>query len=88
MSCARDSQISNFDKFEVRNKIAITHLLYTMTIIFNLVVVVMYWGIIHNETIEKHIKDGPPMKVYLQYMIHIIPAFSCLVNCFITNIAL
>ena len=88
ISCSKDPNINNLERSEVKSKIAITHLMYTLSLLFNLVVISMYWTLIHPKTIGKHRKDGPPMKVVCQYMVHIIPAVCCLVNTVITNLVM
>ena len=88
MSCVSDKNINHFERYEVRRKIALTHLLYTISVLFNLVVVAIYWPVIHPDTIEKHRKDGPEIKVTCQYMVHSIPAAACFINLRITNMIL
>ena len=63
ISCSKDVNINSLERNEIKSKIAITHLMYTIAILFNIVVVSIYWTIIHPETIEKHRRDGPPLKV-------------------------
>ena len=47
LSCVSDKNINHFERYEIRRKIAFTHLLYTFSIIFNIIVVSLYWPIIH-----------------------------------------
>ena len=88
ISCSKDQNINHLERNEIKSKIAITHLMYTIAILFNLVVVSIYWTVIHPETMPKHRKNGPPLRVTCQYMIHIIPAICCLINTIITNLVL
>lgn len=60
--------------------------LYSIAIICNLVVISMYWTLIHSRTIVKYKTDGGPyVRVVCQYAVHAIPAIVCLSNTIITN---
>lgn len=61
------------------------HLLYTMCILGNLVVVVMYWNFIHHLKIGSYIEEGDMTKVVCQYMVHIVPGVCCLIHSWMTN---
>ena len=63
------------------------HLLYSLSILFNLVVVVVYWSMLHEKAVEKW-KDTPiygPGRVRHLYTVHTFPAISCLINSAVTN---
>ena len=60
--------------------------LYSLAIICNLVVVALYWSLIHRKTIVKYKNDGGPyVRVVCQYAVHSIPAIVGLANTIITN---
>ena len=64
------------------------HMFYSFSIPLNLMVVILYWNLIHHKTIGKHRADGPWYKPVCQYWIHIVPAVCCITNSAITNIVL
>lgn len=64
------------------------HLFYSLAIIFNVIVVGIYWPLIHPKTIPKHLKAGYMPLIICQYWNHSVPAICCLINSSITNIVL
>ena len=69
-------------------QISTNHIFYSFAIPLNLIVVSLYWNLIHHKTIGKHREDGPWYKVVCQYWVHIVPAVCCLINTAISNIVL
>ena len=83
MSASKNAKFS-----KDRAQMAKHHFLYTICILFNFVVVSIYWPVIHPKTIGKHRADGPYAKVLCQYCVHTIPAIVCLINSSMTNCVL
>ena len=71
---------------KAKNLQLIHHVLYSLSILMNLFVVIIYWFILHKGQMEKH-KDFPG-RIFHLYYVHSTPAFACLVNSYITNCVL
>eukprot|EP00355_Strombidium_rassoulzadegani_P008867 CAMPEP_0168623558 /NCGR_PEP_ID=MMETSP0449_2-20121227/8896_1 /TAXON_ID=1082188 /ORGANISM="Strombidium rassoulzadegani, Strain ras09" /LENGTH=158 /DNA_ID=CAMNT_0008664961 /DNA_START=172 /DNA_END=645 /DNA_ORIENTATION=- len=80
------SRTVTFSKNEEQQ--AVCHFLYTFCILANIVVVCVYWGVIHEQTIHKHRSEGPFIKVVCQYMVHVVPALCCLANSCISKVVM
>ena len=63
LQCELNKEIKNFKNQKIRALLAKQHFLYSICIMMNIVVVLVYWPIIHPETIGKHHRDGPYIKV-------------------------
>ena len=62
-------------------------MLYTISLICNLVVMTVYWSILHSEQMEIHMRDpgvGPARCFHLK-IVHTIPGITCLINSYITK---
>ena len=68
--------------------LTINHTLYTLAILVNMTVMIVYWSIIHWATIENHRREGPWTKVLCQYWIHLAPAACCLIHTLMTNMVM
>jgi len=69
---------------------ALHHMLYSFSIIMNLVVVIVYWSVLHEDAIAKH-KDVPQVgwiRVIHLHTVHSFPAMSCLLNSYCTRVVL
>lgn len=88
MFAVRNIKLGISSKSEDKNPKRIQIFLYTMCIIGNCVVVIVYWTAIHHVTIPQHRADGPYTKVLCQYFVHIVPAVICVINSSITNCVL
>ena len=86
IKCLHTKDISNFTKH--RRLIAAHHFFYSLVIICNLMVVCVYWTMIHHDTIDKYRGDGPFIRVVCQYTTHIVPAVVCVVNTALTRCVL
>ena len=75
-------------KFDIATKIqALHHMLYTVSLICNLVVMTVYWTILHSEQMEIHSQDpivGGGRCFHLK-IVHTIPGITCLINSYITK---
>ena len=65
---------------------ALNHFLYSLSIIMNIVTVSVYWIIIHKENMKE--LEGQQLPIFQQYIVHVVPAFCCWFNAFISNIVL
>ena len=54
--------------------------------ISNIVVMVVYWSVLHEEQMIKH--QGHSGKIYHMYAVHLFPGISCFFNTVSTNIVL
>ena len=68
------------------------HLMYTLSVLFNLVTVVVYWSFLHEMIIEKF-TSSPNISaknkrgiIFHMYIVHSLPALACLINALATNV--
>ena len=77
--------VTQIDDIHVRtNLLASHHMLYTLSIFMNLVTMMVYWGLLHEECPQKY---GPEqMNIFVKcYNCHIVPPLVCAVNSLMTN---
>ena len=67
--------------------VAWNHLLYSISIIFNFIVVSVYWTMLYQETIKLYYPNHPS-EFLQQVIVHIQPALFCVVNSYITEIVM
>lgn len=58
------------------------HLLYSMSITMNFVVVTVYWTFLHQGALAKHrdVPDVGHLRVIHLYIVHTFPGLACLLN--------
>jgi len=61
------------------------HLLYTISLMCNFVVMSIYWTMLHKQEMEE---AGSKGKRYHLVLVHSIPGITCLVNAYISNMRL
>lgn len=64
--------------------LAAHHIFYTAAIFMNLITVMVYWALIHDECLEKFGANETDVAVKC-YLAHIVPGFVCIVNTWLTN---
>ena len=62
------------------------HFLYCISMISNIVVMVVYWSVLHEEQLEKF--KGQSGKIFHLYVVHLFPGISCFLNTLSSNIVL
>ena len=77
---ARDAEFKKSN-----HKMALHNLLYTASILMNFVTMSVYWSLIHYNHIRNLKKQGENFRVIEQYLVHIIPGFSCMLSSYFTN---
>ena len=60
--------------------------MFEVSLIMNIVVVSIYWSILHQESILDC--KGDPLKIFNVYWAHIIPCFSVAVNFAFTDVVM
>lgn len=66
--------------------VALNHLLYSSSIIFNFITVSVYWTMIHHEIYATY--KNHPMELSQQIIVHVLPAVCCVINSLLTNIVM
>jgi len=82
--------VSSKDRIQVARSQALHHLLYSMSITMNFVVVTVYWTVLHRAALAKHrdVPDVGHIRVIHLYIVHTFPGFACLINTFCTKAVL
>lgn len=65
---------------------AINHILFSVALPMNLLVVSVYWTILHEKTVEEFADD--PAAIRHAYFVHITPAVSSIVNFMLTDVVM
>ena len=60
------------------------HLLYSLAIMMNFTIVIVYWGFLHKIDPVKW-KSRSMLQNYNKYFVHIFPAVACLLNTLVTD---
>ena len=68
--------------------LAIHHILFTVSLLLNLVVMGVYWPLLHEENMKRPIIQQSTVQYILSYMLHSIPFLSSLYNFFTIDAAL
>ena len=66
------------------------HMLYSLSIISNVVMFCIYWPFLHRDAVEKMGKQpitGPYLVMHM-YLVHLFPTVACLFNSLVTNCVL
>jgi hypothetical protein len=61
-------------------------MLFEVSLIMNIVVVTVYWSLLHQESISDC--GGDPLKILNVYWAHIVPGFSVAVNFAMTDVVM
>ena len=78
-----NSLISKDAIHSAARKQATHNLLFSFSVICNLVVVAVYWPFLHQDLVVKF--SDYPGRIFHLHTVHIIPALCCLVNTWITH---
>ena len=66
--------------------LAIHHLLFEITAVFNLITMVVYWSMLHEETANSSEYAPYPNRIIHNYFVHIVPGVFWILNFFISDI--
>ena len=67
-------------------QLALAHFLFTFTLILNLLIVPIYWSVLHKQALVKY--AGNTCQTNQLYFVHIFPSVSLFINWYFTDIRL
>ena len=73
-------------KYQTYGLLAWHHIMFEVSLIMNIVVVSIYWSILHEESVLDC--GGDPLKIINVYWAHIIPCFSVATNFGLTDVVM
>ena len=74
--CARDTQV-----YQNRpGLLALHHIFFEVAVIFNLVIMVVYWPMLHESVVTYCYQKGEMMKLYHNHFVHTFPFITIALN--------
>ena len=66
--------------------LAIHHLMFEMTALFNMITVTVYWGLLHKETMTSPEYRDFPERIIHNYFVHAVPGIFLFVNWIMSDV--